>query len=91
MALMETEYLMLRRYSEEEVERYMALVLNWPVKVVESDPAWRHQAATIKAAGRLSLANAWIAGLALSLGASLVHKDPEFDRFDGLQPVRLPS
>lgn len=91
MALMETEYLMRRRHAEVDVRRYMTMVQSWPVREVESDAGWRHQAAAIKATGRLSVADAWIAALALSLRASLVHKDPEFDRLDGLQVVRLPS
>ena len=89
IALMETEYLMMRRHSEESAARYMKLVLGWPARVVESDPAWCHGSAIIKASGRLSLADAWIAALALSLGASLVHKDPEFDRIKTLQTLRV--
>jgi len=33
----------------------------------------------MKARFRLSVADAWIAGLARQRGAVLVHKDPEFD------------
>lgn len=91
MALMETEYWSLRRLSPEEVDSMIAIVLGWPAQVVESNPDWRRQAATMKASGRLSIADAWIASLALSLGASLVHRDREFDRIDGLRAVRLPS
>jgi predicted nucleic acid-binding protein len=91
LALMEAEYLMLRRHLPEDVERYMELVLGWPAQVVESNPIWRHRAATLKASGGLSVADAWIAALALYLEATLVHKDPEFDRIQGLQVVRLPS
>lgn len=91
MALMETEYLMLRRHSAEDVGRYMAIVFGWSAQHVESDPAWRRQAASIKVGGRLSVADAWIAALALSLEATLVHKDPEFDRVQGLQVLLLPS
>jgi len=91
MAFMETEYLVLRRHSEEDSQRYLALVLGWPAQVIESNPDWRHQAAVLKASGHLSVADAWVASLALTLEATLVHKDPEFDRVGSLQVLRLPS
>lgn len=42
------------------------------------------QAAEIKAYHPLSLADAWIAALALNRSAVLVHKDPEFEALSGL-------
>ncbi len=89
MALMETEYLMMRRHSREDARRYMAIILGWPAQPVESNAGWRHDAAAIKASGHISLADSWMAALALSLGATLVHKDPEFDRIKTLQTLRL--
>jgi ribonuclease VapC len=57
---------------------------------------WQHEsaemlvlAAEIKATGRLSLADAWIAAAARLQGAMLVHKDPEFAAMD-LPQERLP-
>ena len=50
---------------------------------------WGSQAAEIKARGGLALGDAWIASLALIHGAELVHKDPEFDRVEGLRSIRL--
>jgi len=41
-------------------------------------------AAQIKASHALSLADAWIAATALHCGATLLHKDPEFQAIEGL-------
>ena len=91
MALMEVEYKFRRELkSEDDVLEKMAVLLHWPVETRESDPAWGSQAARIKAWGRISLADAWVAALALLNDAELVHKDPEFDGVDGLKAVRLP-
>jgi predicted nucleic acid-binding protein len=48
------------------------------------------RAASVKAQHPLSLADAWIAATALELGATLVHKDPEFENLAGLLEERLP-
>ena len=65
IALMETEYWLLRRLSTREAEETLFLVENWPVEVQESNPDWRHVAAKVKARGSLSVADAWIASLAI--------------------------
>ncbi len=48
------------------------------------------RAASVKATHPLSLADAWIAATALGLDATLVHKDPEFEKLPGLLEERLP-
>ena len=90
MALMELEYLLLRRIGPEETQRSLTLVNAWPIAVPESDPGWRHQAAITRAAATLSMADAWNAALALALDASLVHKDPEYESVAHLRMVKLP-
>lgn len=90
MALMELEYLLLRRVSSEEALTILSLVRAWPVQMTESTEEWRHQAATIKAQTSLSVADAWIASLALLLNAELVHKDPEYEQVTALRMVKLP-
>lgn len=89
MALMEAEYKLLRKFRREEVRSSLATVRGWPAEVVESNENWRHEAARLKAGGGLSLADAWMAALALLGDAELVHKDPEFDRIAGLRSVKL--
>ena len=89
MTLMELEYGLLRALPQPEVAEAMRLVGAWPAEVVESSPNWRHAAAEVKSRGGLSLADAWIAALALLRGATLMHHDPEFDTVPGLVAQRL--
>lgn len=89
LALMEVEYLLLRRLPAEQVTSALALVENWPMTLVESSTDWRHKAASVKARGGLSLADSWAASLALSLNAELVHCDGEFDSVPGLMARNL--
>ena len=90
MALMEMEYLMLRRLSQKETQKVITTVKAWPVELRESSEEWRSEAAMVKATTRLSVADAWICGLARLLGAELVHKDPEYEAVDGLRSLCLP-
>jgi predicted nucleic acid-binding protein len=55
-------------------EQLKALPLHW----VEASEPLLEQAASIKALHSLSLADAWIAAAAQQVGATLLHKDPEF-------------
>jgi len=91
MTLMETQYRLLRDLPAEEVLATVRLVEAWPVRVMESTPLWRQRAAEVKSRGGLSVADAWIASLALLHDAQLVHKDPEFDAVEGLRACRLPD
>ncbi len=90
IALMETEYWLLTRLSTREAQETLFLVESWPVQVQESSSDWRHEAARVKATASLSVADAWIASLAMLRQGELVHKDPEFDQVDGLKMIRLP-
>lgn len=89
MALMEMHYQLLREMTSEEAAEAVSRVQLWPATFPESDPVWRVRAAEVKALGRLSVADAWIASLAYLLDAQLVHKDPEYDALDGIGAVRL--
>jgi len=91
MALMEAQYRLLRDLPGEEVLAAIRLVEAWPVVVMESTPRWRQRAAEVKSHGGLSVADAWIASLALLHDAELVHKDPEFDSVEGLRAYHLPD
>lgn len=91
VALMELEYRVMRLFGPYEAERRSAMIRHWPVEIVESNPRWRFQAARIKAHHRLSLADAWIAALAVLQDARLVHRDPELDAVEGLRSLRLPD
>jgi predicted nucleic acid-binding protein len=90
IVLMETEYTAMRIDSLERVEALLAGINDWPVQVIESNVVWRREAAQVKSRGRISVADAWVAALALINDAELVHKDPEFDAVPGLKALRLP-
>ncbi len=91
MALMETEYTLLRRLPRPRVDQIVTTLRAWPVEIVESYPEWGRQAAQVKTRGGLSLGDAWIASLALQRDAMLVHQDPEFDSVPDLRAQRLGS
>jgi predicted nucleic acid-binding protein len=55
-------------------EQLKALPLQW----IEASEPLLEQAAGIKARHALSVADAWIAAAALQVGATLLHKAPEF-------------
>jgi predicted nucleic acid-binding protein len=89
IALMELEYNLLRALSRPEAVDALRLVEAWPVEIVESSPGWRHAAAEVKSRGGLSLADAWIAALALVRGATLLHHDPEYDQVPALKALHV--
>ncbi len=64
--------------------------LGLPIIWSHESPALLERAAGLEAKHPLSLADAWIAAAALELGATLVHKDPEFENLPGLSEERLP-
>ena len=66
-------------------EQCRALPITW----IFPDQPLLEKAAAVKATLSLSLADAWIAATAISLDATLVHKDPEFESVDCPQQ-RLP-
>ncbi len=89
MTLMEIRYVLRREYSLTRVERTIETLRSSGISIIESTPAWGVRAADVKSRGGLSLGDAWIASLALMHDAELVHKDPEFDRVEGLRSLRL--
>ena len=89
MTMMELRYVLLRAYSVSHVDQIIETLRSCGASIVESSPVWGIQAAEIKARGGLSLGDAWIAALAVTHDAELVHKDPEFDRVEGLRSLRL--
>lgn len=91
MTLMEVQYKLLRLLPESEVKMATAALREWPATIVESSPLWGQRAAEVKSRGGLSVADAWIASLALLHDAELVHKDPEFDAVEGLRALKLPG
>ena len=89
MAIMEVGYVLVRTFPPPHVDQIIRTLRASGAPIIESSPAWGAAAARLKARGGLSLADAWIASLALMHDAELVHKDPEFDRVEGLRSLRL--
>jgi predicted nucleic acid-binding protein len=87
---MEVEYNSLREHPIKTVDNWLDELEIWPVRRIESNGRWGRTAAYVKSTFRLSLADAWVAALALLEDAELVHKDPEFDEVAGLKHLRLP-
>ena len=61
-------------------EQLQALPIDW----IEASEPLLLQASRMKATHALSLADAWIAATALEAGATLLHKDPEFQAIEAL-------
>lgn len=56
----------------------------WPIQCLHSDDALCGSAAKLKAAHKVSLADAFVAATAMRFDATLIHKDPEFISLAGI-------
>lgn len=91
MSFMEVYYITLQERDAKEAEERVNLMSLLPVWRIESDQSLGLRASEIKALHRLSVADAWIAGLAKNRNAVLVHKDPEFEQIETIvQVLKLP-
>jgi predicted nucleic acid-binding protein len=90
ITLMEVFYRVWKDEGEAAGREAYADCLALPIQWVHESPALLQRAAMVKATHPLSLADAWIAAAALEADATLVHKDPEFERLPGLKEERLP-
>jgi len=70
-----------REEGEEAAREALRLVDSFSVEWISCDPPILEVAARLKARGKLSVADSWIAATAITLKAVLIHKDPEFTRF----------
>lgn len=87
---MELLYRVWKDEGEEAGRAAYAICLRLPITWLHESPDLLERAAAIKACFPLSLADAWIAAAALQLDASLVHKDPEFEKIADLRQEWLP-
>jgi predicted nucleic acid-binding protein len=75
----------------EEAQTRFNLLESLPISRIESTVNINIIAAKLKAKHHISVADAWIAALAMEKNAILIHKDPEFEAIqDGLQVLQLP-
>lgn len=79
MSVMELATILEQEQGEGASRQGVLQLKQLPVQVVESDEPLGLAAARIKARHALSVADAWVAATAERLGATLVHKDPEFE------------
>lgn len=90
MSLMEVLYRVWKNEGEAAGRVAYQMCKSLPIQWVHESRALLERAASVKATHPLSVADAWIAATALELDATLVHKDPEFERLAGLTEERLP-
>lgn len=84
ISLLEVHYLTQRERGLAEAERRYALLKSLPVHLAwQTDEPILFTAAGLKANHRLSLADTLIAAYALGQGATLLHKDPQFEVLAG--------
>ena len=80
VVLLEATYITRQEQGESEANLRYALLTELPVTIGwEGDEPLLLTAARLKATHRVSLADAIIAAYAIRQGATLVHKDPEYE------------
>ena len=90
VSLTEVEYITIQERSAADATAVLAKMSGWPVRWHHTDDVLCGEAARLKAAHRISFADAFVAATTLRLNATLVHKDKEFDALKGiikLQPL----
>ena len=87
MSLMELMYRVWRDESEAHANLAYVQCLALPITWIHETPELLKAAASVKARYPLSVADAWIAAAAELIGATLVHKDPEFSAVDIAQEI----
>ncbi len=84
VTLTEVQYILTYDRGEEKAAQISDAIRKFPVAWHHSDDSLCAEAAKLKAAHKLSLADSFVAATAKRLGATLVHKDPEFNALDGV-------
>ena len=85
ISLMEVLYRVWKDEGEEAGRSAYRVCQRLPITWLHESAPLLERAAEIKARFPLSLADAWIAAAAFELAATLVHKDPEYEKVSGLQ------
>ena len=79
----EIYYITLRTQGKEKAELFRATLASYPLTIVEANKELTLQAAQIKAAHKMSYADAFAAALAKNRKAVLVTGDKEFKTIEG--------
>lgn len=84
LALLEVYYVTQQEEGVDVAERRLALLEHLPAEILwEADDSVLRTAAGLKAEHRISLADAVMAGFAVTQQATLLHKDPELEAVRG--------
>ena len=89
MTVFELTYLSRRKMGPDEAFRFMLKVRMLAMEEVWPDEDVLSRAAEMRLKGGISSSDAFIAACAASKAATLVHKDPEFARLEGLRSIAL--
>ncbi len=87
MSLMEVFYRVWRDESKQAGQLAHQQCLALPIEWLHSSDSLMAKAAEFKGMHSLSLADAWIAACAAEQGATLLHKDPEFQPLEIVQEL----
>jgi ribonuclease VapC len=92
VAGLEVYYVTHQERGEDEADRRLALLRQLPAQWLDQlDERVVIAAGRLKAGNRISLADAIIAGFAITSAAVLVHKDPEYEALaSAVEQERLP-
>ena len=82
-SLTEVEYITAQEEGAEAARQRLADLNAMSIQWLHSDAALCHEAARLKAAHKMSFADAFVAATARRFDATLVHKDPQFDPLAG--------
>lgn len=82
--LTELEYIRTQEQDGQQAGELLLFARAQPVQWLHSDDTLCGSAAKLKAAHKISFADAFVAATALRWDAVLVHKDPEFNALNGV-------
>jgi len=88
VTLTELRYILIQEQDIAGAIQATAIIKSWPISWVHSSEELCNAAADIKAVHRVSLADSFVAATAKLNGATLMHKDPEFQALDGIVRLR---
>jgi predicted nucleic acid-binding protein len=82
--LTELEYIRTQEKDAQQATELLSFAKSQPVKWHHTDDALCGEAAKLKAAHKVSFADAFVAATAKRVDAVLIHKDPEFNTLAGV-------
>ena len=89
MTRMEVLYLIWRDEGQQAARDALRLLDSFAIEWVTCEAQILEAAAYVKSQGGLSVADSWIAGTAFRHQATLIHKDPGFEKFNEIAQETL--